>query len=711
MDDLQHNQIALKLALQVINSSSDIIVISEASLIDKPGPRIVYVNEAFVRETGYSVEEVIGKTPRILQGPKTDQATSRRIRAALEKWQPIREEVLNYKKNGETFWQSLNIFPVADDGGHFTHWVAIQHNITERKLAELANLNLQQSFQTAMKAGGIGIWEWDIVNDFLTWNSGMYLLYGISEQNFPNTYESWQNAVHPEDRIRVDQEIREAIKLEVFYSEFRVVLPNQTIRDICAHAIVIKDTLGLAQRMIGTNWDISEIRERQVSVEKMAFFDHLTTLPNQRLFNDRLSQALLMSQRMKNYGALIFIDLDKFKFINDEYGHLAGDWLLIEVAKRITKCLRKTDTASRYGGDEFIVLLGDLSANKGDATLELQKIAENIKNSLGSPYSIPILDAKPEGKPILCRCSASIGSSLFFGLQSNSLKLIHEVDRLMYEAKTDGGNRVKISKKYLDMAIGDAGLEKDKSAAEKLNLIQDNIYFKFSERKYKNLENKIDDSQYEAINLLVALAVSRDDETGGHLIRTQKYNFAIGTRLLQLGFYVDQLDNNLIEMISRAAPLHDIGKVAIPDSILRKPSHLTEEEWEIMRTHTSLGASILHSTKKNGKFQNEVIRIAADIAASHHEKWNGTGYPAGLSGEDIPLSARIMALSDMYDALVSVRPYKKSWTHEQAAEEIIRNKNVAFDPLIVEAFVLEKDNFKEIKNKFRDSSNLEKFKS
>jgi diguanylate cyclase (GGDEF)-like protein/PAS domain S-box-containing protein len=711
MDDLQHNQIALKLALQVINSSSDIIVISEASLIDKPGPRIVYVNEAFVRETGYSVEEVIGKTPRILQGPKTDQATSRRIRAALEKWQPIREEVLNYKKNGETFWQSLNIFPVADDGGHFTHWVAIQHNITERKLAELANLNLQQSFQTAMKAGGIGIWEWDIVNDFLTWNSGMYLLYGISEQNFPNTYESWQNAVHPEDRIRVDQEIREAIKLEVFYSEFRVVLPNQTIRDICAHAIVIKDTLGVAQRMIGTNWDISEIRERQVSVEKMAFFDHLTTLPNQRLFNDRLSQALLMSQRMKNYGALIFIDLDKFKFINDEYGHLAGDWLLIEVAKRITKCLRKTDTASRYGGDEFIVLLGDLSANKGDATLELQKIAENIKNSLGSPYSIPILDAKPEGKPILCRCSASIGSSLFFGLQSNSLKLIHEVDRLMYEAKTDGGNRVKISKKYLDMAIGDAGLEKDKSAAEKLKLIQANIYSKFSERKYKKLENKIDDSQYEAINLLVALAASRDDETGGHLIRTQKYNFAIGTRLLQLGFYVDQLDNNLIEMISRAAPLHDIGKVAIPDSILRKPSHLTEEEWEIMRTHTSLGASILHSTKKNGKFQNDVIRIAADIAASHHERWNGTGYPAGLSGEDIPLSARIMALSDMYDALVSVRPYKKSWTHEQAAEEIIRNKNVAFDPLIVEAFVLEKDNFKEIKNKFRDSSNLEKFKS
>lgn len=167
-------------------------------------------------------------------------------------------------------------------------------------------------------------------------------------------------------------------------------------------------------------------------------------------------------------------------------------------------------------------------------------------------------------------------------------------------------------------------------------------------------------------------------------------------------------------------PIFVEGKNVMPEievvwqriqSLCNEWDGVTEEEWEIMRTHTSLGANILHSTKKNGKFQNNVIRIAADIAASHHERWNGTGYPAGLSGEDIPLSARIMALSDMYDALVSVRPYKKSWTHEQAAEEIIRNKNVAFDPLIVEAFVLEKDNFKEIKNKFRDSSNLEKFKS
>jgi PAS domain S-box-containing protein len=127
---------SLKFAHRIINSSTDAILICEAEPIDEPGPRIVYVNNTFVKETGYTPEEVIGKTPRILQGPKTDLNTSRRIREALKKWQPIREEILNYKKNGEEFWVSLTIFPIANESGWFTHWIAIQHNITKVKIKE-----------------------------------------------------------------------------------------------------------------------------------------------------------------------------------------------------------------------------------------------------------------------------------------------------------------------------------------------------------------------------------------------------------------------------------------------------------------------------------------------------------------------------------------------------------------------------------------------
>jgi len=135
--DYHEIQESIKIAYSIINSSNDSIIICEAEPIDEPGPRIVYVNETFIKETGYSLDEVIGKTPRILQGPKTDSATRARIHEALKKWQPVREDIINYKKNGEEYWVSLSIFPIKNESGWFTHWISIQHNINERKLYEI----------------------------------------------------------------------------------------------------------------------------------------------------------------------------------------------------------------------------------------------------------------------------------------------------------------------------------------------------------------------------------------------------------------------------------------------------------------------------------------------------------------------------------------------------------------------------------------------
>jgi len=144
---------SLKFAHRIINSSTDAILICEADPIDEPGPRIVYVNKTFERETGYTAEEVIGKTPRILQGPKTDVAARGRMREAFKKWQPIKEDLLNYKKNGEEFWVSLSIFPIANESGWFTHWISIQHNITEAKMRsdELLTANTELAFQNIEK--------------------------------------------------------------------------------------------------------------------------------------------------------------------------------------------------------------------------------------------------------------------------------------------------------------------------------------------------------------------------------------------------------------------------------------------------------------------------------------------------------------------------------------------------------------------------------
>lgn len=204
-------------------------------------------------------------------------------------------------------------------------------------------------------------------------------------------------------------------------------------------------------------------------------------------------------------------------------------------------------------------------------------------------------------------------------------------------------------------------------------------------------------SEFQFLSTITALAKARDNETGNHIVRTQHYVNLLAIRLRKNGRYLHELSDSFVKSLVKAAPLHDIGKVGIPDKILLKKGSLTETEWTIMKTHTLIGESILQSGDiENDDAQSDVITKAIKIAGGHHEKWDGTGYPRGLAGESIPLEARIMMLADVYDALVSKRVYKKAWTHEDAVEEIKREKGTRFDPLIVDAFIDELETFRAI---------------
>jgi response regulator RpfG family c-di-GMP phosphodiesterase len=203
-------------------------------------------------------------------------------------------------------------------------------------------------------------------------------------------------------------------------------------------------------------------------------------------------------------------------------------------------------------------------------------------------------------------------------------------------------------------------------------------------------------TQGQTLSLLIALAAARDDETGQHLIRSQKYVLALAERLKKMGHYADELDNDFIEILYKVAPLHDIGKVGISDKILNKPTNLSEEERIVMYTHATIGESILDAAKLSFDGTHGLIATAIEIAGAHHEKWDGTGYPKRLKGQDIPLAGRIMSVADVYDALVGKRAYKESWTHEQAVQEITSKKGLSFDPVIVDAFLLEDSHFKQI---------------
>lgn len=299
-----------------LDHMNDAIVITEAEPIDSPGPRIVWVNKIFYERHGYRPEEVIGNTPRMLQGPGTDRATLDRVREALAKWQPIRAELLNYRKDGTSYWNEFEIVPVANEQGWFTHWVSVQRDTTERKQME--------------------------------------------EQ-----------------------------------------------------------------------------------VHQLAFYDPLTQLPNRRLLDDRLGQTLAAGKRSGRHGALMFLDLDNFKLVNDSYGHDVGDALLRQVADRLKKCVRESDTVSRFGGDEFVVLLGDLFADQTTSVKHATLIAEKIRSALGQTYPLTVSQDGQAEHLIEHRCSASLGVVMFTGQQTSGSDLLKWADTAMYQAKNAGRNAIR----------------------------------------------------------------------------------------------------------------------------------------------------------------------------------------------------------------------------------------------------------------------------
>jgi putative two-component system response regulator len=198
--------------------------------------------------------------------------------------------------------------------------------------------------------------------------------------------------------------------------------------------------------------------------------------------------------------------------------------------------------------------------------------------------------------------------------------------------------------------------------------------------------------QDAAVFTLAKVAESRDQETGGHLVRMRAYAQVLAEELAQDGPYADQISGQFLQDLYRSSPLHDIGKVGIRDEILLKPGRLTPEEFETMQQHTVIGANILDQAVarlRGGGF----LAMAAVIARFHHERFDGTGYPAGLVGEEIPLPARIVAVADVYDALTSVRPYKPAYPTNEAKSIIRRDSGRHFDPVIVEAFHRRFDDF------------------
>lgn len=233
------------------------------------------------------------------------------------------------------------------------------------------------------------------------------------------------------------------------------------------------------------------------------------------------------------------------------------------------------------------------------------------------------------------------------------------------------------------------------------NLLQDQN--KHLETLVQDRTRKLAKMQDAIIMAMASLAETRDNETGNHIRRTQNYVAALARQLRDHPRFSHELSEENIELLYKSAPLHDIGKVGIPDNILLKPGKLDSDEFEIMKQHTTYGRETILTVERYLGESNEFLRFAREITYSHQEKWDGSGYPENLSGDAIPISARLMAVADVYDALISKRVYKPAFSHEEAIDIMRKGRGSHFDPDILDVFLRITEEFKDIAMRYRQN--------
>ena len=353
--------------------------------------------------------------------------------------------------------------------------------------------------------------------------------------------------------------------------------------------------------------------------------DELTGLFNHRHFHERLHEEVSRSSRYGDIFSLLMIDLDGFKSYNDIHGHLHGDKILKKAGEIIRNNIRAIDVPARYGGDEFSAILPKSSI---DSAL---RIASRLRNAVESEFN-------NESSPITCSVGVAVWPT--DGLMKEAL--IHAADTALYQAKKMGRNRVYTASKLATLKVS------EKSTDQESSNVVDTIY------------------------ALAATVDAKDHYTYGHSNKVSKYACEIAT---ELGYSEER-----IQVIKIAGLLHDIGKIGVSDDILGKKQSLDDSDWKPIHSHPEMGVSILRHV--------DSIKECLPGVLCHHEHYDGTGYPQGLKGENIPLEARILAVADSYDAMTSSRlyhenPHAPGW----AVEELIRCSGTQFDPNVVNVFV------------------------
>ncbi|MDD5526360.1 MAG: diguanylate cyclase [Candidatus Omnitrophica bacterium] len=389
-----------------------------------------------------------------------------------------------------------------------------------------------------------------------------------------------------------------------------------------------------------------ELTRSNKELKQMALRDPHTGLYNHRYLIEVLDAEFERSRRYNSPLSLMMIDLDYFRSINDVYGHQFGDKVLRKFAVFLRKTVRQYDIVVRYGGEEFAVLFP--GTGRARAIYMAQRLLDDInlqdfgshKNSIKLKVSVAVASF-PEDKVI------------------KSADLIEVTDHMLNKAKECGGNRVYST---LDVSAPKPLPVLNGGGVSRMRILQE---------KLQKLNKSANQSLIEAIFAFAKTIELKDHYTGTHVERTVHYATSIGSKL--------RLPREEVLLVRQAAILHDLGKIGVSETILQKSSRLTSLEFEALRRHPKIGADIIRPIR--------LLHGIIPLILYHHERWDGTGYPFGLKGENIPVGARIIAIADVYQALISNRPYRKAFSKAKALQMIKAGAGSQFDPRIVEAFL------------------------
>ena len=389
------------------------------------------------------------------------------------------------------------------------------------------------------------------------------------------------------------------------------------------YLFIFIEAVKLANKIWIQATSLSRSRTELQKLEQIAIQDPVTGLYNFRYFSQLFQEKMQMALDSQFPLALLIIDIDDFRRYNDAFGYQAGNKVLQDIADLLNSNSRDDDILARYSGDSYLLLLCNTNINQAIT------IAQRIKSALTTKLSTEAI-------------TVSIGIAAYPDHAHSAKDLIKTAEEALYKVNLARHNQIRVYSRFIDE-------------------IKDELK--------EDLTNPT--AMVEAFQTLLIVINARDRYTYGHSQRVVKYAEAIGRKL---GLGSEELKN-----LKYAGFLHDIGKIEINREILNKKEPLTTEEWRVIQQHPLFGASILESFP-------DVTGIVPSVRG-HHERYDGQGYPGGLQGEEIPLGARILAVADSYDAMISKRPYRNAFGKTVALQELVKEKGQQFDPMVVEAFL------------------------